>query len=68
MNLDITYVGTENYMGLAYFWNYEYRHYLRNASNKERQEIHSKWIENGLELMGISEKHLEIIRQVMKVK
>lgn len=28
-------IGTDKYAGLAYFWNYEYRHYLRDALQKK---------------------------------
>ena len=38
--LDKQFVGTENYMGLAYYWNYEYRHYLRDAKPYIRMKVY----------------------------
>ena len=37
--LDKQFVGTENYMGLAYYWNYEYRHYLRDAKPYIKRKV-----------------------------
>ena len=38
--LDRTFIDTPNYLGVAYFWAYEYRHYLRDASTTQRIEVH----------------------------
>ena len=34
--LDQEFVGTQNYMGLAYFWGQEYKHCLRQATVSQR--------------------------------
>ena len=63
--LDKTFVGTSNYLGLAYFWAYEYRHYLRDCTMAKRRKVHKKFMQADLELHGESEKHLDIIETVL---
>jgi hypothetical protein len=63
--LDKTFVGTPNYMGVAFFWGHGVKHYLREASQAERRKIHKKWLAEGLDLHGESYRHHEIIRQVI---
>jgi len=63
--LDKTFVGSENYLGLAYFWAMEYKHYLRDCSMAKRRKIHKKWLQSGLDLTGISDQHLNIIKTVL---
>ena len=64
---DKNFVGTKNYVGLAYYWNYDYRHYLRDASPYVKRKIHSEFIKHGLDLVGSTEKHLSIIRKYTKL-
>ena len=59
--LDKTFIGTPNYMGVAYFWHYEYRHYLRDASEIERVRVHKRFLKAGLRVDGCSKKHEQII-------
>jgi len=63
--LDKTFVGTGNYLGLAYFWAHEYRHYLRDCTMAKRRKVHKKWLQAGLDLTGISDQHLSIIEHVL---
>ena len=63
--LDKTFIGTRNYLGLAYFWAHEYRHYLRDCTMAKRRTVHKKWLQSGLDLEGISDKHLSIIKTVL---
>ena len=44
--LDKSYVGTNNYMGLAYFWDHEIKHWLRDATPYERVKIHKLFLAN----------------------
>jgi len=44
LELDSSLIGTPDYMGLAYFWHYTYRHYLRDASPINRHKVHSAFI------------------------
>jgi len=64
-NLDKTFIGTEDYMGRAYFWNYKYRHYLRDTSDYRRRLVHKHFINAGLPLDGESAEHLAIIRRIL---
>ena len=59
--LDKTFIGGPNYMGVDYFWHYEYRHCLRNASPVQRVRVHKKLLKAGLKVDGCSEKHEKII-------
>jgi hypothetical protein len=65
-DLDTKYVGTKNYLGLAFFWNREYRHYMRDISSAKRKKIHNLFIQNNLDIAGNSNKHFEIIKKVTK--
>lgn len=62
--LDATLVGTPHYMGAAYFWSHEYRHYLRDATTAQRCAVHDHWLAEGLPLLGESDRHLAIIRTI----
>ena len=59
--LDKSFIGTCNYMGLAYFWGYDYRHYLRDATPVARCVVHDAILRAGLPLDGESKQHLSII-------
>ena len=66
--LDRSFVGTPDYMGLAYFWGCNgVKHYLREATIYQRKQIHKKWLEQGLPLGGESEAHYKTIKQVMRL-
>ena len=65
-NLDLSWVGTDHYMGIAFFWNWEYRHFLRDTTTPKRRRVHKKLLEAGLDLSGVSDTHLKIIRSVIK--
>ena len=66
LKLDATFVGTRSYLGLAYFWAYEYRHYLRSASVAQCKKVHKKWLEADLDFLETSQAHWNIIGEVMK--
>ena len=61
LNLDKTFIGTDDYMGMTYFWHYEYRHYLRDTSYARRRHVHTALLAAGLEVNGESKEHLAII-------
>jgi len=54
-------IGTDKYMGIAYYWNSHYKHNLRSISREKRKKIHDEFISNGLEVNEVSDKHWEII-------
>jgi hypothetical protein len=64
--IDDAMVGTPDYMGIASWWNYEYRHYLRPATPAERKRAHDKIILEGLPIDGMSDRHSEIIQRITK--
>ena len=66
MEMDIAYVGTKNYMGLAYFWNCEYKHTLRDCNVQSRVAVHAAWLANGMDLSGVSKKHETVMRLALK--
>jgi hypothetical protein len=65
--LDNKLIGTPDYLGLAYFWNYEYRHYLRDASESQRKKVHQLFLKFNLPISGASKDHETLIRKVLKI-
>jgi hypothetical protein len=49
--IDKSNIGTHKYFGLAYFWDYDYRHYLRDATIKQKIFIHKQFIKNKVPLL-----------------
>tara|TARA_R110000823_G_scaffold37509_2_gene101897 strand:- start:26 stop:388 length:363 start_codon:yes stop_codon:yes gene_type:complete len=64
--LDKAFVGTDSYMGFAYFWGQEYKQTLREANNKQRQKVHNAFIKEGLVLHEDSPKHKLIVDKYCK--
>ena len=63
LEMDEKLIGTSDYMGLAYFWNYEYR-ILRDATPTERRRLHDKLLALGRQLDGQSKVHESLISQM----
>ena len=63
-DLDVTFIGTPDYLGFAYFWGHEYKHYLRGATAHQRKRVHNAFVLAGLPLAGSSDKHDAIIKKV----
>lgn len=59
--IDYSKIGTNDYRGIAYFWNMEYKHKLREFSNENRIKVHNQLLSENLPLNGISDRHYEII-------
>jgi hypothetical protein len=59
--LDKTFIGTPDYFGMAYFWDLEYKHYLRDINMQTRVRIHNELLKAGLSVEEVSDKHKEII-------
>lgn len=68
LDLDKSFIGTPDYMGHAYFWAYEYRHYLRDSSRYRRRLVHKHLMAAGLEPGGESPAHAAIITRYAKPK
>ena len=65
LKLDETFIGTDNYMGLAYFWNTEYKHDMRSATPLQRVEVHNAFTEFGLDLDGKSDLHEQLVAEML---
>lgn len=64
--LDESFVGTRDYMGIAYFWNLEYKFKLRDTTTAIRRAVHTAFLKEGLELNGESPAHAAIIDKLVK--
>ena len=65
--LDRSFIGTPNYMGLAYFWHMEYKHLLRDATISQRRRIHNKALELGIDFIKVGHKQWDLIADVLKM-
>ena len=54
MDLDDSFINTPHYMGITYFWAYEYRHYMRDLTIAKRKQVHAKLLKFGLDVSGES--------------
>ena len=66
LKVDNELIGTPDYMGASYFWNYDYRHYMRDASFLIRQKVHKYFMDAALPTDGTSDQHLKIILKYCK--
>ena len=64
--LDETLIGTPDYMGFAYFWSFEFRHFLRDATTSQRCRVHDLFLASGLEIGGQTDAHWEIVKRVTR--
>lgn len=64
LNLDKTLVRTPDYMGIAYFWHYDFRFHLRDASYAKRRKIHNQWLKHGLDFDNPCDKAWQIVRKI----
>ena len=51
----------KGYNGTDYFWNYAYRHSLRDCSVKARRQVYAAFKRNGLALDGFTLEHSIIV-------
>jgi hypothetical protein len=63
LKLDDKFIGTPDYMGVTYFWAYEYRHWLRDSTYYRRRLVHSKFLKAGLAVDGEGPEHLAIVER-----
>jgi hypothetical protein len=66
LKLDETFISTHDYMGIAYFWNYEYRHSMRPMTYAVNRRIHKALLNAGLEVNGEGPRHKKIIEKMTK--
>ena len=46
--LDKSFIGTSEYMGFAWFWDHEIKHYMRDSSTKQKKYIHESFVLNNV--------------------
>ena len=68
LKVDATLVGTPDYAGIAYFWNTEYKHQMRNTTTAKRRLVHQKFLAAGLKVDGDSPQHQAIVDKYSGVK
>jgi len=68
INLDKSFIGTCNYMGIAPFWHHDYQHYLRCATATQRAKIHRRLLAAGLDPGGFSPAHDRIIAEPIDLR
>jgi hypothetical protein len=66
--LDKALIDRPDYMGVAWFWHYDYRHLLRDATHGQRRRVHERMRKDSLDVAGSSVEHLRIIRLVLGVR
>lgn len=59
--LDEKLIGTADYLGVAFFWNDEYKWWLRDASTKVRRKVHQAFRAARLKPDESSAEHRAII-------
>ena len=62
--LDKKFIGTEDYMGVAYFWANDYKHSLRDADPIMKKYVHDLWMELDLSLDGVSDEHKKVLEKL----
>ena len=68
--IDHTFIGSLNYMGVAYFWSQKHpqRARLTKASINSRRKVHNALVNEGLDLDGDTGIHRSIINIVLERK
>lgn len=65
--LDEKYIGTADYLGVAFFWHPEYKHTgLREATPSVRRLAHRRLLAAGLRVWERSGAHLDIITAALR--
>ena len=64
-DLDETLVGTPDYMGIAYFWDMEYKFDLRDQPPNKLKAVHDALLKAKLPLDGTSPEHEAIIKKIV---
>jgi hypothetical protein len=68
LELDKSFIGTPDYMGVAYFWHYDYRHYMRDSSRYRKRLVHKHLCALGLSLDGNTPLHTAIVERYARPK
>jgi hypothetical protein len=61
IKLDEKFIGTDNYMGVAFFWNDDYKWWLRDAKAKVRRQVHAAFVKAKLKPDEYSPEHRAVV-------
>ena len=64
--LDESYIGTKDYMGVAYFWGHEYKHTMRDLSYAKRRKIHNLGLDRNIDFIKPNKDAWYLIAEVLK--
>ena len=64
--VDKTFVGTKDYMGVAYFWGHEYKHTMRDLSHAKRRKIHNLGLDRDIDFIEPNKEAWYLIAEVLK--
>ena len=59
--VDKKFIGTDNYIGIAWFHAYKYRHDMRDITIAKRKKIHQHMMKAGIKDFGAESKAIEDI-------
>ena len=66
LDIDSKFVGTEDYLGLAYFWGHEYKHTMRDLSYAKRRKIHNLGLDRDIDFIKPNKEAWYLIAEVLK--
>ena len=66
LDIDSKFVGTEDYLGLAYFWGHEYKHTMRDLSYAKRRKIHNLGLDRDIDFIEPNKEAWYLIAEVLK--
>lgn len=64
--LDESLINTPDYMGLAYFWSFAFRHELRDATTDVRRKVHTAFRTAGLAVDENTPQHRQIVEALTR--
>lgn len=64
--LDKKYIGTKDYMGVAYFWGHEYKHTMRDLTYAKRRKIHNLGLDKNIDFINPNKDAWYLIAEVLK--
>lgn len=59
--LDEKFIGTSDYMGVAFFWDVTYKWWLRDATPKVRRKVHAAFLKADLKVDDVSDEHRDVL-------
>ena len=66
LRLDKKFIGTKDYMGVAYFLGHEYNHTMRDLSYAKRRKIHNLGLDRDIDFIKPNKEAWYLIDEVLK--